>query len=420
MSSIVYASLTAEKPKQITCGLWKRLLFVGLFSLGLGACSSDNDNDSSEPEVNTLTVGSYNVGLALNFVPYTNERLVNNLSLLEDYETDVICLQEVWLPDQVEAIEEILSERYPHIFTVPAEQVFSESAACTVEEIAGFDACTREQCDGLTGSDLIACAPVQCGTFFADLSPQCFDGLTSAVGIPDVSVDAVIDAITQPAGKFAFDGALGLMLAAKLPLENREFQDFIDDSSTNHRGALYADVSVGDQEVVLGCTHPTAGLSIPYPASGRHGSWEGENRFMQAQMIAYANDKASGRPIVFGGDFNCSIDNPANNVDAAFAANCQLWLDDGFVDPAAEQLPCTFCNEENLILLEGGGSSNTLLDHIFVKNIDDTDSIIAERTFDETISIEALVPPSELQPEDSPLLTHPSDHYGVELLVPLP
>jgi endonuclease/exonuclease/phosphatase family metal-dependent hydrolase len=209
------------------------------------------------------------------------------------------------------------------------------------------------------------------------------------------------------------------MLAAKYPLENREFQDFIDDSSGNHRGALYAEVTLKNDTLVVGCTHPTANLSdtIPYPANGKYGSWEAENRFMQEQMIAYVNRKAGDKPIIFGGDFNCSIANASNAVDADYPANCQLWLDDGFVDPAGEQLPCTFCYSENSILKAVGRSGDTLLDHVFVKNVKDPGAIVAERVFDDLVSIEALVPAAELQPEDSPMLTHPSDHFGVEITI---
>jgi len=240
------------------------------------------------------------------------------------------------------------------------------------------------------------------------------------VGIPDITVEAMIEAVTQPTGLFTYDGALGLMLASKYELRAREFQDFIDDSSSSHRGALYAEIEVNRATQVVACTHPTANLAnIPYPGSGKHGSWGGENRFMQEQMIAFANNKAGDNPIFFAGDFNCSIANESTGVAGDLAANCQLWRDDGFVDPAAEQLPCTYCSDENLLLEEEEGSKE-LLDHIFVKNVDGNNAIVAERVFDDPVSIEALVPPSELQPEDSPMLTHPSDHFGVELEITLP
>jgi len=362
------------------------------------------------------------MGLALNFVPYTQERLAANETLVADYDSDVICFQEVWLEEHVDAIEQALGEDYPHIYTAEPEQIFSEAAACTNEEVAGFADCANTQCSGLSGSALVECAPAQCGAFIPGLSSSCLDGVIGAVGIPGITVELLVETVTQPAGKFAFDGSLGLMLASKYELLAREFQDFIDDSSGNHRGALYAEIKVNRKTHVVGCTHPTANLSatIGYPASGKHDSWEGENRFMQEQMIAFVNDKAGNNPIFFGGDFNCSIANASNGVDAEFADSCQLWLVDGFADPAGDQLPCSFCYGENLILPAEGGSGSTLLDHIFVKNLETANAITAERVFDDPVSIEATIPASELKPEDSPMLTHPSDHFGIELDIRLP
>jgi len=395
-------------------GLAATSLLLGAIIL-LAACSNGGSGGKPYYKSDTLKITSYNAGLALNFVPFTRERLPVNEQLLARYDSDVICLQEVWLPEQVEAITQALKGRYPEIYTVPPEQAFSGAAACTDAEISGFVACVNTQCPGLSGADLVACAPAQCaGPLFA-LPPACLDAVLGSVGIPDVTVAAVVDAVTQPAGKFAFDGSLGLALASKYPLEARQFQDFIEDSTANHRGALYAEINLNKQTQVVGCTHPTANLSIPYPSSGKHGSWDGENRFMQEKMIAFANAKAGDNPIFFAGDFNCSIPNAANGVDGESAANCQLWRDNGFADPAGEQLPCTFCYEENLLLKPGGNTGGTTLDHVFVKNLESTARFSARRIFDQPVSIEALVPPSELQPADSPKLTHPSDHYGVEL-----
>jgi endonuclease/exonuclease/phosphatase family metal-dependent hydrolase len=395
--------------------LGRTSVLLMLLSL-LAACSNGN-NDPAYIKADSLTVTSYNLGLALNFVPFTNERLVVNEALLADYDSDVLCLQEVWLDEQVEAITEALAPAYPEIYTVPAEQVFSDGAACTSEEIAPLEACALEQCPGLSGSELVSCSLSQCGVAFAGLPPNCADGVVGSVGIPDITVEALVAAVTQPVGKFAFGGSLGLILASKYPLEAREFQDFIDDSSANHRGALYAEINLNKQTQVVACTHPTANLgnSPPYPVNGKHNSWEGENRFMMEQMIAFANTKAGDNPIFFAGDFNCSTANPANGVDADFAANCQLWRDDGFADPAAAQLPCTFCGQENLVLKPSGSTTSELLDHVFVKNLASGSQLRATRVFDQPVSIEALVPPSELAPEDSPKLTHPSDHFGVEL-----
>ncbi len=386
-------------------------------ALVLAGCSDGSDRQRTE----SLTVTSYNVGLALNFVPLTQERLVANERLLADYDSDVLCLQEVWLEDHMARLRQALEPGYPHVYTVPAEQIFSESAACTADEVAGFENCARTQCPGLSGSDLVSCATAQCGAFIPQLSSGCFDAVVGAVGTPNITVDALVDAVTQPVGKFAYDGSLGLLLASRYPLRNREFQDLIEDSSANHRGALYAEVEVNNQTHLVGCTHTTADLSasIPYPESGLHGSWEGENRFMQEQLIAFAQQKAQGNPVLFAGDFNCSIANAANGVDAEFGPNCRLWRQAGFADPVAEQLPCTFCYEDNTILQRSGRPGGTQLDHVFVANLP-ADSASARRVFDTQVSVEAVDPVSELAPEDSPIMSHPSDHFGVEVQVSLP
>lgn len=398
-----------------------KVLPVLLAALMMSACSDDNNNNKNRTE--SLTVTSYNMGLALNFVAFTQERLEANETLLADHDSDVICLQEVWLDDYVDGLAQALKPNFPHIYTVEPEQVFSGEAACSEEEVAGFANCANTQCPGLAGSELVNCGLAQCGSFLPDLSPQCTDGVIGAVGIPGITVDALVAAVTQPAGKFAYGGSLGLMLASKYELQNREFQDFIEDSSGNHRGALYAEVEINEQSHVIGCTHPTANLedTIAYPESGKHGSWEGENRWMQEKMIAFANRKAGDNPMLFAGDFNCGLANASNGVDPEFPDNCRLWLVNGFSDPAADQLPCTFCDDENLILQADPGSAieNKFLDHIFVKNLVTSRPIVADRVFDDPVSIEATIPPSELQPADSPMMTHPSDHFGVELVIPL-
>ncbi len=399
----------------------KTLAFTAALCL-LSACSGGGGNNNGD-KTDPLRITSFNMGFALNFVAFTQERLAADKELLASHDSDVICLQEVWLPDYVDGIAAALKDNYPYIYTVPPEQVFSGAPACSNEEIADFANCGNTQCAGLSGAALVACASVQCGAPLAGLPPACFDGVIGTVGIPNITVEIMVDTVTKPTGLFAYDGSLGLMLASKHELKNREFQDFINDSSSNHRGALYAEIEVNKQTHLVGCTHPTANLegTIPYPGSGKHGSWEGENRWMQQQMIAFANNKAGKKPILFAGDFNCGLANASNGVDPEFPENCALWTAAGFADPAADQLPCTFCDSENLILQAENNAivENKLLDHIFVKNLVTTRPILAQRVFDDPISIEATIPPSELQPEDSPTMTSPSDHFGVELTLPL-
>ena len=69
-------------------------------ALGLAACSDNDNNDNNKTQ--SLTVTTYNMGLALNFVPYTAERLAVNAELMAESDSDVMCLQEVWLEEYVD------------------------------------------------------------------------------------------------------------------------------------------------------------------------------------------------------------------------------------------------------------------------------------------------------------------------------
>ena len=103
---------------------------------------------------------------------------------------------------------------------MPAQQVFSEAAACTDNEIDRLRSASppRAQVDRCRPRCLRA-GTVQCSASLFALPPACLDAVLGSVGIPDVTVEAVVEAVTQPAGKFAFGGSLGLMLASKYPLE---------------------------------------------------------------------------------------------------------------------------------------------------------------------------------------------------------
>ena len=105
------------------------ILLVGSL---LACCSNDKEQGSSADVLATsLKIASYNLGLALNFVPYTAERLETNRQLLSEFDVDVICFQEIWYEEQVSVISQALAQRYPYILTAEPEQRFSTGAACS-------------------------------------------------------------------------------------------------------------------------------------------------------------------------------------------------------------------------------------------------------------------------------------------------
>ena len=400
-------------------------VFISSIVLGLFGCGSYEGNDSMDDAddvitTSSLSISTYNVGLALNFVPYTQERVAINQTLIREHDADVLCLQEVWLEEHADAIQASLADNYPFTYRQPAGQIFADAAACTLDDVTPFADCTNTQCPDLNGGALVGCAVESCGSFMAALDPNCLTALTASVGIPNITVEKLVDAVTKPSGEFSYEGATGTILASKYPLNNIEFQDFINDSSTTHRGVIYAEITLNNTDHVIGCTHLTANLdgALPYPEGGKHGSWEGENEFQVKRMIDYANKKAGTNPLYLTGDFNCGLENVTQGVGSEFPTSCQHIINDGFADPAADAVGCTYCETSNLILNEAFGDTkggkNIYIDHVYIKNISPT-TANTMRIFDDSVEINALDPAQELTIENSPLLTHPSDHFGTQV-----
>ena len=84
----------------------------------LGACalvSAGCGSDSSEVTETMVTVATFNAGLARGYVDHAELRFDAQLSALNELDSiDVLCLQEVWSPEDRSALIEGLSDVFPH------------------------------------------------------------------------------------------------------------------------------------------------------------------------------------------------------------------------------------------------------------------------------------------------------------------
>ena len=99
--------------------------------LALLACGGDDANDgTTSPSTETLelTFVTYNAGLARGFVSGADSRQPDIAAALAAVEADVVCLQEVWMADQVAAMEAATLEAFPHQSWPAAQQ--SSDALC--------------------------------------------------------------------------------------------------------------------------------------------------------------------------------------------------------------------------------------------------------------------------------------------------
>lgn len=204
---------------------WAALSGMGLLLL---ACE--------DPEEDGLAVGTYNAGLAPGFVPFTEERTPLTIQALADESFDVLCVQEVWTPAAVEALQSATSERYPHTFFPEPDpgELLSTGPACEADALGPLAACLQANCAELPTDQLAGCVTVECATELGELDMACSTCLAANIGATFEAIAATCT--TQPSSAFAFGGSFGTGLLSRYELRDLDF--LLLDSTFNRRGVI--------------------------------------------------------------------------------------------------------------------------------------------------------------------------------------
>ena len=338
----------------------------------------------------TLTVETWNVGLAHGFVDHAAARLPAIVDAISSADADVLCIQEAWQPGDRAAILEALQDTYPHSHLTEVEQKRASMAPiCRKGDLFGegrFVSCMTDQCGDLAGDEKTDCIIDSCGPTLDALKsaqPECANALMAQVGKSSFSALWNVIRPWRPTGLYAYGGSDGLMMVSKHPLSDARAIDFTDISTLNRRRALVAAVDVGSQPVTVACTHLTADLSSIAPYPGPFPSWGAENR---AQVDRLVDALGTSGPTVAMGDFNCGLDDEANGLHGELADSC-LWIEsEGYSDPAREVWPaCTWC-ADNTLNADGGEHHNALIDHVYVRGLTPVDGGVR---YTQTVEIDA-------------------------------
>jgi len=359
--------------------------------------SNNSSNNNSNNAVGRASFATYNVGLAVGFVPLAEERKQAVINAIPDIDADVLCLQEVWLDqaegvwsqDTIDGIIAASSSAFPHNYYVITEDE-GEGAGCTEEEAAPLVACANEHCSDVPPADLAGCILPNCGDEFGAVSTECSACLVGQLGNTFEDIQAACVGGTQSA--FYSNGHSGLLLLSKHPL-SATFHEKMGAVQVS-RSLLAANTTIPDVgNVRVYCTHLTADITgVSYPGDD-FPSYEAEQKVQVERLIALVG--AETLPTVVLGDFNTG---PATNqLDAELPANYQLFVDAGWVNIYVdfEDAECTYCSGNTLV----GNSGDKVIDHVFLSGatpVEPSAAII----FSETVSIDGQT-------------THLSDHYGV-------
>jgi len=390
----------------------KRLLSAIMFLTVGGVLFTGCSGDGCGP---SMTVATYNAGLAMGFVDYAPERQPLIGPALSGLDVDVICVQEVWNDDSISAVIESTKAVYPHAYyELTEDETEGTEPPCTEEGTVELKACVLKNCGEEAPANLGDCALEFCAVEFGAMKPkECVNCVAANIGLAetadtvDDAINAIIGACLESAGGvYAYEGRNGVMILSRFPLTGTEFSRF--DSYLNVRVLLHAIADVPDiGPVDVFCTHLTATLdSVPY--QGEFESWENEQATqIDAALPWIANHEDSTTPTVVMGDMNCGPEK--GEIPAGYPANFQKFTDAAFLAPYIDQpgTPCTWCGDNPLV----GGGDSRIIDHVLFKNVPEGVTFDAARVMDQPVTFSA---------GDEDVESRYSDHYGAQVVFTLP
>ena len=348
-----------------------------------------------------LTFASYNAGFATGFVRSTAERVPVTSAAIADLDADVVCLQEVWLPEQVDAMADAAADAFPHQFFPEPQQEEGDGPACASDTY--LFQCAREQCPGSCSDDLVDCVLDHCGFSLLGLDQTCQNCVMANVG---GSIDEIEQACLEGDQHYAYGGSFGTGILSKLPLGPVE--ELVMDSTTNRRSVLHATATPddGSGDFDLYCTHLSAvfGPTIPYPRET--GSWSEEQQGQATTMLAWMDEQDATDRRVLLGDLNSG---PATADAVAVEPDTWAIVEGGGMTDAFTELDgsCTYC-PENPICAEYPDGDGELIDHVLLAGFEGAMS--ARRILDDAITVDSC---------GTAIDAAYSDHYGVAVTVGL-
>lgn len=310
-------------------------------------------------------------GLPLNRIA-RREAIIHELRRLD---ADVVCMQEIWIGQDVERIVRELSDLYSFSFSklhlpgklggfLPSQEGPS-MPPCNSFHIDEFTSCARRnKCirRKYTRGQISACISFHCYYQFEMLSQKCVSCMV--VGFSNMrSMYQKCAGIGLPAINMRTMNEPGLLLLSKRPLVNARYTDFHPYTKEMiERGHIEADTE--DLGKVV-CTHNTADsheyTELELSRRGIYSSFLEQGHSERTQLI-----KKFGHtyPLVLAGDFNTGdAFGPLINQEVPQEFSHLARAFD--VSPLKQ---CTFCwPHENIYTKTTSAAQNSVIDHVFYK-----------------------------------------------------
>ncbi len=384
-------------------GSTRRFMVMSLSALALGGCDTNTDDDPLAKLPRGFT--TYNLGLATGYVDYAEERRPKLIELIQTFNTDVICMQEVWTEDDAKAVVAGVAATYPYSHYEIISDDTVGPPACTQADTVDLLACVEDKCDGVPSSEITNCVLNNCGTEFGALPDGCVNCLAANIG---KEIPEIVSICQAGSPKFTYGGANGLLVISRSPISDP--QHLALESSLVQRSVLGVTVNLPLLgKVAIACTHIASDLSKDIPYTGPFASYEAENK-AQAEAVRdfLATYGASASLRVVMGDINSGPGSGTTVTPEIPLAGYSVLKDAGFaVFPSAmgdSGMFCTFCADNALINDE---TPSVQLDHIALS--------VMPAGFSPAITRIATEPVTITAKDGATVTTNASDHYGVSL-----
>lgn len=379
-----------------------RWVSAGVLALLAQGCGDDEVTVRGAEGTGPVSLLTFNAAIGVGLAPYAEQRLEVIERSLPALGADVICLQELWQPSDLERLASNLVGEFPY-----SHRSVSSGAAfegCTESEAALLLECLNSNCADVENAGLPLCAIANCAGAFTQTGQGCQECVVANQGAADVT--SLIDVCSADDGSAeAFEEQTGLLLLSRLPLSSTDYLKL--DSSLADRGVLRASVPSAGGSVDVYCTHLAASLGeVPY--TGPYGSWQGERLAQIEQFLPWVEQtRAPGGKAVLLGDMNCG---PGTSLARAASPDAfARFSAAGYAAPYAEEDGrCTFCGNNPLNGFATDPEEGALIDHVLLSGFDDASAFSSVRVLDDEITLSA---------DGSDVVSAHSDHYGVQVTV---
>ncbi|MEO8185019.1 MAG: endonuclease/exonuclease/phosphatase family protein [Deltaproteobacteria bacterium] len=353
-----------------------------------------------------LSLASFNAAIGVGLAPHAPERLDAIERDLPSLGADVLCLQELWQPEDLERIAAALASEYPYNHRSVQARGGGAGAACTDAEATSLLDCLSEHCAAVEQAGLPLCAIASCAPVFTQVGTSCQQCVVANQAADDVNNLVQICSAGDGAAA-SYEDQTGLLLLSNLPLAEPDFLRL--ESSLGDRGVLRARLDRGAAGTLdVYCTHLAASLNqVPY--TGPYGSWQGERVQQIERFLAWVEEtRAPAGTTALLGDLNCGPE--TSRASSASPDAYARFVRAGFEDPYVESDGrCTFCANNPLNGSVTDPDEGALIDHILLSGLESGSTPTATRILDQLIEIDA---------GGTPVQTAHSDHYGVQVTVP--